>query len=201
MKGTDEDENKDKEKDKDGIGMEEEGLVDREGQEAPGQAVTHYAPDVPCLMVQSVSSTTSKGGKGVVEPSKPRPCNEIVQEGRLHLTESALLQHVVVLDFGGCLRRHLPGGPFLAYKDLSPTGSHVEAARGLFAALRWAELQPGASYILTARPAGSGGGPATNPGGGPATNPACAESVEMLAALEDRLFRATSGKIVDVVIE
>ena len=70
------------------------------------------------------------------------------------------------------------------------TGSHVEAARELFAALRWAELQSWARYILAAdrKPTADSDGSGSGSG-------------SMRATLEDRLFRATSGQSVDVHIE
>ena len=165
-----------------------------EGQEAPGQAITHYAPDVPCYTVQSVSGNVIKG----TDDNVTKLANDTADVESLNLTITALLESVVVLDFKGCLHACFSSGPFLAYRDLSPRGSHVEAARDLFAALRWAEQQLHAKYILVAPPSGSnniiGGSESTITNAG-------AESTSMLAALEDRLFRATSGKVVDIIFK
>ena len=125
---------------------------------APGQLLTHYAPDVPAFMVHSVQESPQD--------------------------VSSLLDHVlcgigdcVVLDVGGRLAsvREV----CLSYKDLSPQNVPSQSAEGLFAgvvpfllfsvvgvffhlfrssikmdwlflwaALRWSEHVPGAKAVL-----------------------------------------------------
>ena len=64
------------------------------GQEAPGQAVTHYSPDVPCVMVRKVSFLDTADGQTAedVEPSNS-----------LTISSQDLLDGCVVIDFGGAL--------------------------------------------------------------------------------------------------
>ena len=91
------------------------------GQEAPGQAITHYAPDVPCVIVKLTTDI-------------------------LISTILSNLKYNVILDFNGkliSLQSHA-----LAYRDLSVDGSYAEAAKNLFEALRWAELIDGAVRVL-----------------------------------------------------
>ena len=63
------------------------------GQEAPGQAVTHYSPDVPCVMVRSVHAQNtdpeSNGSRG--------------EMSALPLTSEELRAGCVVVDFGAAL--------------------------------------------------------------------------------------------------
>lgn len=85
-----------------------------EGQEAPGQLLTHYAPDVPAFLA-SISAETSEGA--------PLPVR---------------LASSVVLDFAGLLSA-VHGANVAFYRDMSPAGSAAECSRTLFDSLRWAE--------------------------------------------------------------
>ena len=90
-------------------------------QVAPGQLITHYAPDVPAYMHVAQA-------------------NEADRDGRTDAKDT------VCIDFGGVLRASAP--TFLAYRDLSETGRGQEAAAGVYAALRWGELIADAKAIL-----------------------------------------------------
>ena len=151
---------------------EEEVQAEGRGQEAPGQAITHYAPDVPCYLVRAAGeSTEAQGGEEqVLEQSAAELCG------------------AVVLDFGGQLARahsSLRGG-VLAYRELSRGGVPKEAAAQLFDALRWAELQTGATTVLIACPPVQGG--------------AGVEGEVLLAGVVDRMHRAASGRTVSLVL-
>ena len=128
------------------------------GQEAPGQLITHYAPDVPAFVVR-------RGEHGQA------PSPELV----------ASVRGSIVLDFGGYLRElaDVDGGQCVAYRDLSPSGDTQEAARNLFAALRWTETVEGAERVLMADLVA-----------------AAPETDEHAASVADRVFRAASGRVV-----
>ena len=96
------------------------------GEQAPGQAITHYAPDVPCFLHTSIAP-------GV--------------ETRVMIPEDAM-KSLVVIDFGGQLV-HIKDA-CRSYTDLAPTGVAEEGARNLFSALRKAENVSGADMVLVA---------------------------------------------------
>jgi L-threonylcarbamoyladenylate synthase len=107
-------------------------------QEAPGQLLRHYAPDVPTYMVAA---------RGALPPSvraSPPP------------SPPPLLAACVVLDYGGQLAALAVR--VLAYRELAPGGDAAAAARGLFSALRWAEGVQGAVAVLLADPRGAAAG-------------------------------------------
>ena len=137
------------------------------GQEAPGQAITHYAPDVPCYLVER-GDTTAASLLAVPVP----------------------LSQCVILDFAGCLQDcHKLA---LAYRDLSMTGSAQEAARHLFDALRWAELQTSARCVLLASPCASFH--ATAPAPAATQSDEVMLGQELMLGLCDRMHRAASGR-------
>ena len=103
----------------------------KEAQVAPGQLLTHYAPDLPTLLVSSSSSSSGGGASG----SCSLPA----------------LGSAIVLDFGGQLLG--AQGRALGYRELVSPGQGAEsAARAVFEALRWAEAVPGATGVLLADP-------------------------------------------------
>jgi tRNA threonylcarbamoyl adenosine modification protein (Sua5/YciO/YrdC/YwlC family) len=155
---------------------EQEKLV---GQQAPGQAITHYAPDVPCSIVRSLNVGAQTGtGSG-----------EAQSEGELRLTVENLRAQCVVVDFAGKLRALQASA--LAYRDLSESGSAAEAARCLFDALRWAENVPGAGRVLIA---------AIPVEEAVAGTLAQADETDMTLGLADRIFRAASGVYIDLSV-
>eukprot|EP00769_Ergobibamus_cyprinoides_P003083 gnl/Ergobibamus_cyprinoides/427.p1 GENE.gnl/Ergobibamus_cyprinoides/427~~gnl/Ergobibamus_cyprinoides/427.p1 ORF type:complete len:249 (+),score=35.41 gnl/Ergobibamus_cyprinoides/427:357-1103(+) len=79
----------------------------------------------------------------------------------------------VVIDFAGMLaplRAHA-----LAYKDMAPDGRPEQASRRLYESLRWTETIEGAQAVLLAQP-----------------------SREIAPAVMDRLFRAASGREIEL---
>lgn len=104
------------------------------GQVAPGQAVTHYSPDVPCSIISAIyfqnTSELDAADSGCTRYN------------------SEQLKQVVVIDFGG--QFSLIKDSVLAYRDLSVSGSATEGARVLFDSLRWAEdvTGPGGCVFL-----------------------------------------------------
>ena len=149
------------------------------GQQAPGQAITHYAPDVPCFIVNSLSMEVNSA-------ADQRDHTDAVNKS-LSLSQSDLTSGSVVIDFHGrlsALQSHA-----LAYRDLSSRGSSAEAARALFDTLRWSEGIAGATRVFIAA--------IPLPTMSSVDN---AAATDMTLGLVDRIFRAASGVSVDLVI-
>lgn len=151
-----------------GDGKEKEATV---GQEAPGQAITHYAPDIPCLVVRPPSSPTDTGDT-------------------LSLSRADLRERVVMVDFNGKLLHQLGLDPasVLGYRDLSSGGDYRTAARNLFDLLRWSEgyKTQGGRYVLI---------PSLHSEGEEE-----GRESELQAGVIDRVFRASSGKTVSIAV-
>lgn len=93
------------------------------GQKAPGQMITHYAPDVSTYL------------------------HDVSQERLLSITDTPIpLSDVVVIDFAQQLLHTKPFA--LAYRDMSAQGSIQEATKVLFDCLRYAEKVPQAKAVL-----------------------------------------------------
>lgn len=163
------------------------------GQEAPGQAITHYAPDVPCFIVASLV---------IGEPSVSCTPSSSTADNKLPITSTMTqseLRSVVIIDFAGQMNQL--SSSCLAYRDLSATGCSVEGARNLFETLRWAELVPGANKILLPyiSPALSGGGPEETHVSEDITDAAVAKA-DLILGLTDRIFRAASGVSINLTL-
>lgn len=94
-----------------------------ENQQAPGQLLTHYAPDVDTYLIQADADEDMRFSK---------------EDGKSW----------VVIDVGG----KLAGLQYKvkAYQDLSPSGDVTEASNRIFDALRWAEGVPNVTRVLVA---------------------------------------------------
>ena len=150
------------------------------GQQAPGQAVTHYSPDVPCFIALSAScgdwqvDLSTSSINVVSSPSETGVGSKLVGL-------QAFRETFVVIDFGGSLN-YLQGRA-LGYRDLSVGAEAAEAAACLFDTLRWAEGVPGAAAIvISAIPAVEGEG-------------------GLLLGIADRMFRSASGNLVHLSIK
>lgn len=119
-----------------------------EGEIAPGQAVTHYSPDIPCYIVSACTfDESSDSAEPPVFDLDTQTSLPLIAHGTRVLTSLPSLSSrgVVLIDFNSQLRflqKHVH-----AYIDLSPTGNSVEGAHNLFAHLRWAETVPGAACV------------------------------------------------------
>ncbi|CBH17874.1 hypothetical protein, conserved [Trypanosoma brucei gambiense DAL972] len=149
------------------------GTVDM-AMDGPGQLLTHYSPSVLSGMLTPKSTNCevhqNELDKAVVElPSTPP------------LTGGVPLNQTVIIDFGGLLQRFQR--VCLAYRDLSAEGEVQQACFAVFEALRWSETVSGAGVVLF-----------------PLISewPCKTGDEELLAAVEDRLFRAASGKIANI---
>jgi hypothetical protein len=154
------------------------------GQVAPGQALTHYAPDVPCYTLSSMQITRENDSHTIFkcDALDESTLTAPYSKKQMSISEEQLRRSGVVIDFGQQLL-HL-SNLVSNYRDLSNDGNSIEAARNLFATLRWSELVPGAGIVLIA--------------------PICqrvgesCEDLQMLPGLADRVFRATSGAAVEI---
>lgn len=120
-----------------------------EAQQAPGQLLTHYAPDVDTYLIQP----------------------DAVES--LDASAAADVSGWVVIDFHGKLRALQLR--VKAYNDLSPRGDIGEGTQHIFDMLRWAENVAGVQRVVLADVLG--------------------DAHELSAALHDRMFRASSGKL------
>ncbi|CEG39580.1 sua5 family protein [Plasmopara halstedii] len=85
----------------------------KEAQQAPGQMITHYAPDVDTYLYQFDAPE------------------------ELDASDNENVSHWVIIDFHGKLAKLKHR--VRAYCDLSPTGDIAEASQRIFDSLRWAE--------------------------------------------------------------
>ncbi|KAK7198181.1 Telomere recombination/putative GTP-binding controlling metal-binding [Novymonas esmeraldas] len=131
--------------------------------ESPGQLLTHYSPSVP-------SALLTPGSLAAVRAFEKGPV--YVHRG----SDVVLLSETIVLDFGGYLSRLRDG--CLSYHDMSPEGNPEEGCFAVFDALRATETVSGAKSLVF-----------------PFISewPHDAAHEDLLAAVEDRLFRAASG--------
>lgn len=101
------------------------------GEEAPGQAITHYSPDISCYILKSFAEKS-----------------DISSTDTLSFDSAYLAQRVILLDYG---QEHVAyREKVFKYRDLSEEKNASEAARNLFDVLRWAESVEGAEVVLIA---------------------------------------------------
>jgi len=144
-----------------------------EGQQAPGQMITHYAPDVPASIAHLIprSSYRTNSSSSIEDRAKKRHSISLQDDEKEY-------GKTVVVDCGGtlsCLEKFA-----LAYRDISPSGNMSEAANAIFGALRWAEAVPNAERVLLADVSSMKG--------------------DHRDAVKDRMFRAASATTVNVPI-
>lgn len=160
------------------------------GQEAPGQAITHYAPDVPCVIVKSLTVEDMSSDPLIDDAlsGEAQNASSHASSSQLYLNPNYIQRHVVVLDFNGQLSPLQ--NKCLAYRDLSSEGNTKESARVLFESLRWAEAVEDAKRILL-------------PSIPAHTSDSSRETEDSMhdvrLGLIDRVFRAASGNLVDLI--
>ena len=191
------------------------------GEEAPGQLVTHYAPDLPTYIVRVEDSGHSTHADANTDG-----------DAETEAAEAALAKSVVI-DFGGSLawlqgdgiaglessesnsssaHRRMASNlnnSCLAYLDLSPSGDAAVAGRALFAALRWAELVKGAARVLlpdiehvAASIVAAAQRQSSDASVSSTTNESTLREtgLEHAASVADRAFRAASGRVMHVAL-
>lgn len=153
--------------------VEEEGKVDGEGknlvqergEQAPGQCLTHYAPDVSTSLICNFGCISGNSGD---------------QQQQYEMCKTPL-NECVVIDFGGylnTLKSHV-----MDYRDLSESGDVSEAAHHLFDTLRWTENIDGVKQVLLVDIFEVE----------KSRTPESFQHHEHLKAVADRMFRAASG--------
>ena len=175
------------------------------GQQAPGQAITHYAPDVPCYIIQSLTTTSTgfcligqqnNNKSATLAGTDSNQSTTTAENNELIITPEDCLKQCVVIDFAKQLQCLSTSSTTLAYKDLSECGSTGEAARKLFDTLRWAETIPNARKVFIASIPLSGPGESGSVVSGPEGS-----SSDMTLGLIDRIYRAASGVVVNLTIQ
>lgn len=149
------------------------------GQEAPGQAITHYAPDVPCYIVQALVPTADS-------------------DSTLSVSTAELMSGCVVLDYHGALSDLAKS--CLAYRDLSPSGDAKQAAYQLFDTLRWSETIQGASKVLIASIVSEDKSAVVIEASDVTATGGQAVECDLTLGVADRVFRAASGQFVNLHI-
>jgi tRNA threonylcarbamoyl adenosine modification protein (Sua5/YciO/YrdC/YwlC family) len=124
----------------DGAVEEKGGQEEETGECAPGQLITHYSPDITSFLmtasaadVEALSARLAQAGAEGAAPADA-------------LALKAAIRETVIVDFAGALSS--VSSHAIAYRDLSVSGSMAEAAKSLFACLRWAEEVSGAMRVL-----------------------------------------------------
>ncbi|GBG27366.1 T6A37 threonylcarbamoyladenosine biosynthesis protein RimN [Hondaea fermentalgiana] len=136
---------------------------------APGQLITHYAPDVDTWLLEKSDAALSETEvSGQSSLRLERACDAENDAS----AQVVNLASCVVLDFGGALQPLQSS--VLAYRELSQSGDAAEAARELFSALRWTESTE-AKHVLVQDASHAKGA--------------------LAASVADRMFRAASGKV------
>jgi hypothetical protein len=133
--------------------------------------LSHYAPDIPAYLVTKISSSSSL---------------------LLERIEQFRIKSSVIVDFGGSL--HTLKEVSHAYRDLSQIGSVEEACRLVFEFLRWAESVHAAKSVLIADPLLFFLSREKSKG----QNDIRIESGDRLDALRDRVYRAASGREIEL---
>jgi L-threonylcarbamoyladenylate synthase len=138
------------------------------GEEAPGQAITHYSPDISCYILKSFVPSSESSSDSTT----------------LSFDSAYLAQRVILLDYG---KEHAAyREKVYKYRDLSEEKNASEAARNLFDVLRWAESVEEAEVVLIADVKEISGQ---------------LMKKDISLGVADRVFRAASGTIVNVLIE
>jgi L-threonylcarbamoyladenylate synthase len=156
---------------------------------APGQLLTHYSPTVPAFLVAPRSFPVSQAQTATGTAWRLVGVADVAAD---------INAKTVILDYHGAVAAAFKrcfgvdvrsANGILAYRDLSPAGSPEEASHVVFDALRWTERVTGARVVLLPLivefEAASAAGLDT-------------ERAALYAAVEDRLFRAASGRVVVV---
>ncbi|KAF2074464.1 hypothetical protein CYY_004209 [Polysphondylium violaceum] len=146
-----------------------------EGQEAPGQLLTHYAPDIQTYILNTCSSSSSSNNSS----SSSSKSLDSSSSNNNSNNNSISLKECVYIDFGGELDFKLKS-QCLAYRDLSEKSDIEEAANQLFSVLRWSESVENAKIILL-----------------PDFRKQSLSHLDS-DAIFDRIFRAASGKLAQI---
>mmetsp|Transcript_2875 Transcript_2875/g.8933 ORF Transcript_2875/g.8933 Transcript_2875/m.8933 type:complete len:391 (-) Transcript_2875:200-1372(-) len=143
--------------------------------DGPGQLLTHYSPNVPSFLV----------APNALPPKSPTSWAVDMTTAAGPSAAPVPMEKTVVIDFGSTLAD--TQFSCLAYRSLSSSGSAQEACQQVFDALRWTETVDGAAAVIF-------------PLVSEFHNAADAAAAALLDAVEDRLFRAASGRVANFVV-
>ena len=170
---------------------------------SPGQLLTHYSPTVPAYLIDVRSSfVTPRDASAPSAATDVLPSLVLRFPGRTGANACAprdvALRDLVVIDWGDelaqqLLARGVPTSALRAYKSLSARRRSDEASREVFAALRWTEVIEGAEAV--ALPLVMGMVAVAAIAASAASTRMSATELSLLEAVEDRLFRAASGRV------
>ena len=178
-----------------------------QGEEAPGQLITHYAPDIPTYILRVVDDDDGGGGGGTGGYSN----DTSTASSRSPPVYAEAMSDTIIVDFNGSLQ--WLSSSAMAYRDLSVSGDAKEAARCVFVALRWTETCTRCPTTASASDPGIEAKEAAASAGAKRVFVADIQSVvdrysasmaesptnaDHAASVADRLFRAASGRVVDV---
>jgi tRNA threonylcarbamoyl adenosine modification protein (Sua5/YciO/YrdC/YwlC family) len=149
-----------------------------EADESPGQALRHYSPSRPSIIVTDIVTDIATSISHVENDA-----HKCLPSHTYQINNQTLAQ-CVVIDFAGRLSSLKTR--CLAYRDLSLRGSYEEAAVKLFTTLRWADNLPHGTWIILPDVSTVDDEAAFSEGHGP--------------GVEDRIFRASSGQRRSLVI-
>mmetsp|Transcript_19088 Transcript_19088/g.35336 ORF Transcript_19088/g.35336 Transcript_19088/m.35336 type:complete len:399 (-) Transcript_19088:223-1419(-) len=133
--------------------------------EAPGQSITHYAPDVETWLLSGDVEQAMKA-KDIALDQTPLTM-------QLGEDKSVNVATCVIIDYAGALQDLKPLA--LAYRDISPQGDISQAAQTIFDVLRWAEQIKGAEHVLL--------------------RDVSHATADLAPSVADRMYRAASGKV------
>jgi L-threonylcarbamoyladenylate synthase len=174
--------------------------------DGPGQLLTHYSPNVPSFLVTRSSISVMERSATLVASGGPISARSgVIVAGEVQFP----LSRAVLIDFENRVLSAMgPSAPLpedacagivLARMSLSDTGSLDEACQRVFEALRWVETIDGAAVAIF--PLLSEWVPRVTPDEERGISEEAADAAnELLAAVEDRLFRAASGVVARVEI-
>jgi L-threonylcarbamoyladenylate synthase len=183
-----------------------------QGEVAPGQLLTHYAPYVPCTVINSLEVRSPTLASQVSSQStSQKPSDQMLElmsrytKESVHISSQQLLSQTVLIDFNG--QFSVFSSLCLAYRDLSAAGNTSEAAKDLFNSLRWAENQTNATRVLLAPICPSLHQQNLSDNSCNADHSSEISDLRSInqkydpsLGLADRIFRAASGVAVDLVI-
>lgn len=172
--------------------------VSTEVMDGPGQLLTHYSPTVPSFLVTPSEVSRLATSKAAVMLSNASSSQQTTKDAssltQLRLSTSvdySTEAKIIVIDFANLLKpivdthSEAVAEGRIVYRSLSTNGSATEASHNVFDALRWTETVPKGAIVLL-------------PFISEFTTSGCVGDDELLFAVEDRLFRAASGRVVAV---
>ena len=177
-----------------------------QGEVAPGQAITHYSPDVPCYIINSIQHNNGFNTNNIQNNdyntiSHTNSNNNNISNCEIINIKKEDLKNTVIIDFNGQLQSLATYA--LNYRDLSPTGNVKVAARHLFDYLRWSENIPNVTQVYLPTMilcTSNNNNNNDNNNNNSNDNSNDNNNNEFLDGVADRINRAASGKTIKLSI-